>query len=230
MILDDGNYTVYIHTNKANGKRYVGITCKNPKKRWENGSGYTDSPKFWNAIKKYGWENFDHEIIASGLNKDEACHMERFLIKELDTQRNGYNIFEGGQAPKQTPESIEKTRQANLGRKLSDETRKRISESKTGEKHPNYGKHLKAETKEKIGNANRGRKASEETKRKLSESHMGYRPQCGRKATPVMCIETGIVYSTLHEAYRDTGIPFACIRNVCKGWQKTAGKLHWRYV
>lgn len=52
-------YIVYIHTNKINQKKYVGITSKTPERRWGiNGCNYKDCPAFWNAIQKYGWEEF----------------------------------------------------------------------------------------------------------------------------------------------------------------------------
>ena len=99
MIIENGAYTVYCHINKTNGKMYVGITSKkNPQERWRHGNGYADTPHFGAAIQKYGWNNFNHEIIASNLTEDEACNMERFLIKELNLldDKYGYNISEGG--------------------------------------------------------------------------------------------------------------------------------------
>lgn len=96
MQIYNRDYYVYIHTNKINGKMYVGLT-KNLKQRWSrNGSRYIESKKFWNAICKYGWDNFDHEIFAANLTREQACNMQKLLIKELDTIQNGYNISEGG--------------------------------------------------------------------------------------------------------------------------------------
>lgn len=92
-------FIVYMHINKINNKKYVGITCQTITKRWGAGEHYQGSPYFYRAIKKYGWDKFDHEIIATDLNEDEAKQLEIRLIKELNlTNSNfGYNLTAGGQ-------------------------------------------------------------------------------------------------------------------------------------
>ena len=62
-------YTVYRHTNKMNGKRYIGITKQKPERRWQNGYGYVGT-YFGNAISKYGWDAFEHEILFEGFTKE----------------------------------------------------------------------------------------------------------------------------------------------------------------
>lgn len=91
-------YYVYCHTNKINGKKYFGITRQKPERRWQNGAGYYKT-YFGNAIKKYGWDAFEHAIIASGLNKETAISIEIALIATHKTndRRYGYNISIGGE-------------------------------------------------------------------------------------------------------------------------------------
>ena len=92
------SYLIYKHTNKINDKCYIGQTCKKPEYRWcKDGSGYKKKQKkFWNAIKKYGWDNFTHEILYTGLTIEEANKLERELIQKYNSITNGYNISEGG--------------------------------------------------------------------------------------------------------------------------------------
>lgn len=91
------NYCVYMHTSPS-GKRYIGITKKNPNRRFNNGNGYKQNTIFWKAIKKYGWENIKHEILETNLTHDEACEREQFYISKYDTTNSlfGYNVTFGG--------------------------------------------------------------------------------------------------------------------------------------
>jgi hypothetical protein len=100
-------YCVYAHTNKINGKKYIGITCQKPEARWGiNGSRYLyeDSrtrSAFAEAIRKYGWENFTHEILYVGLTEAEAKQKEKELIAQYRTYIGfkdcmGYNMTLGG--------------------------------------------------------------------------------------------------------------------------------------
>ena len=79
-IIENGNYCVYIHTSPS-GKKYVGQTGKTPEQRWgKGGSHYLKKEKdgeymhqaFARAILKYGWDNIEHEVVASNLTREEA--------------------------------------------------------------------------------------------------------------------------------------------------------------
>lgn len=87
-------YCVYEHVF-PNGKKYIGISC-DAEKRWQNGNGYKTQRKIANAIKHYGWENVEHNIIVDGVTKEQAETLERYLVAELDTIKNGYNATIGG--------------------------------------------------------------------------------------------------------------------------------------
>ena len=93
-------YKIYAHINIANGKIYIGQTCKkNIDLRFgKNGIQYKKCPLFWNAINKYGWENFQHILLVDNITKEQANIVEIELIKKYRTNEPdfGYNISEGG--------------------------------------------------------------------------------------------------------------------------------------
>ena len=128
------NYCVYKHTSPS-GKVYIGITCQNPLRRWQNGFGYRLNDYFFRAITKYGWDNFRHEIILTGLSKEEACAAEVALIASHNSTDPscGYNISRGGEHSAPT-----------------EETRRKIGAKNKGRKPYTYGKHLSAEHRRKI--------------------------------------------------------------------------------
>lgn len=225
------NYYVYKHTNKVNGKVYIGITCQKPKQRWGNGKGYKKNKHFWHSIKKYGWnKGFDHEILYSGLSQRQAEVMEISLIAYYDsTDRNkGYNISLGGGLQ-------------------SEKTRQKISEAIKGENNPMYGKTHTEETRQKISEANIGKVLTEEHKRKISKGAKGKHAgeKCylyGKtghnhpKSKSVICITTGRCFGSTVEAARYYNSNDNSIGNCCRGKSKSAGKLPdgtklaWRYI
>jgi group I intron endonuclease len=91
------NYKVYVHIS-PDVKYYVGITKQKPNRRWRKGKGYSHNDYFDNAITKHGWDNFQHEIIASGITLEEANNFEQILIKTLRSNERefGYNLTDGG--------------------------------------------------------------------------------------------------------------------------------------
>ena len=108
-------YTVYQHINKINNKVYIGITSQIPEQRWgTNGNNYKSSPHFYSAIQKYGWDNFEHNILFTNLTKDEACSKEQELIKKFNSNNReyGYNSTSGGEMCKLNIEARNKISQA----------------------------------------------------------------------------------------------------------------------
>ncbi len=100
------SYIVYCHISPS-GKRYIGITAQIPRVRWKNGYGYEQCSAMWNAVKKYGWDNFQHVILNEGLTKEQAEAEEIRLISHWKTTdaRFGYNISAGGKGSNCGPRS-----------------------------------------------------------------------------------------------------------------------------
>lgn len=232
------SYCVYIHINKINNKKYVGITKTSPMKRWgKNGSAYTRDKTsiFGHAIEKYGWENFDHQIFTTGLDKECACALEIILIKILRAQdgRYGYNVQPGGQLGNTgiifSEESRIKMRKAKIGKKLSEEHKEHISEGLIGHKPANFtdeskeklrlantGKILSNETRGKISNALTGIVRSSETKQKISDNHANKHG--------VFCPQLNEYFDVMSDVTKKYGIPRSNIDKCVKGERKSAGK------
>lgn len=218
------SYTVYEHVNKQNGKRYIGITSKKPEDRWGNdGSKYVGSPKFYSAILQHGWDNFDHNIVASGLSKEEACAVEIELIARYDTNKTGYNITSGGDcAP------------------MSQETKDKLSKALLGNKN-GLGKPCSPEKAKKIGDAQRGRKFSEERRQHISEAKRG-KPHASpsidtcikisnsHKKRSVYCHETNEVYESVQQCARALNLDATSVCAVCKGKHAHVQGYHIQYA
>ena len=95
----ENNYCVYKHTNKINGKVYIGLTGNKPEYRWNHGRNYKHNAHFRSAIEKYGWDNFEHEIIMDGLSLSNAqvIEMINIMIHDACDRRKGYNLSAGGE-------------------------------------------------------------------------------------------------------------------------------------
>ena len=144
-------YWVYIHTC-PNGKKYVGITtASKPERRWLKGNGYRYNDHFYRAILKYGWDNFEHEVFEVD-SKEEMYRKEVELISfyHSNDPNFGYNHSVGGE-------------HGSLGCRCSEETRKKISETKKG-------KVLSEEHRKKISEAVKKRFSDPEVRRKRSEA------------------------------------------------------------
>lgn len=248
---NERRYYVYKHTlpksisGKDNDMVYIGITCLLPEKRWQNGNGYRKQDYFYNAIQKYGWDNFSHEVLYTGLTKEKAEQKEIELIKQYQSNNRsfGYNIANGGNTigtmSQETKIKISKANKGNqygIGHTVSEDARSRISKSMIGNQR-GKGQRMSEEMKlklaeshrtesfrKKLSEANKGRKMSEEAKKKNSEAHIGL----GTKK--VVCVETGIVYNSVAEAAEVNMIKgHGHISECCKGNRKTAGGYHWEY-
>lgn len=148
-------WCVYVHTSPSN-KYYVGITCQRPEARWRNGRGYSYNTYFTRAINKYGWDNFQHEVVATDLLEQEAKDLEKYLIKKLksNNEQYGYNLTEGGDGTC----GVSRYGEQNpfYGKKHTEETKTLMRQNHkdmSGENNSFYGKHHNEKSKQKIREA-----------------------------------------------------------------------------
>ena len=215
-------YTVYKHTTPSE-KVYIGITSKSPEERWLNGRGYQNNRHFTQAIQKYGWDNIQHEILATGLSKHQAENMEIELIARYDTTNpnKGYNNTHGG-------ECIGK--HTDVSKKLMSDIRKR--QYRSGElTHPMKGKHFSEESKQKMRNAHANKVLSEEHKRKISASAKGQRLGSDNHISrKVRCVETGETFDSITQASESIGVTRVAVSRCVRGQSHTAGGFRWEYA
>lgn len=216
-------YFVYVHVNKINNKKYVGITSQNPSLRWGgNGFRYTRDrhPKFNSAIKKYGWDNFEHIILEKELSYEEAITKEKYYIKLYDSFNNGYNSTLGGEG--------------TIGHEPWNKSKNQIYNENTL---------LKMSESKKGNTYRRGKKCTDEQKVRISESHKGLVSGFkGRKhkdesnalqSKPVgqytMDGELIKVYYGANKAAKETGLNQSKITLVCQGKRNQTGGFKWKY-
>ena len=104
---------IYYHKNKINGYMYIGQSKCNSDYikygRWgANGQGYKANKYFWHAIKKYGWENFEHGFFEDNISNELLNEKEKYYIALYHTYRqdpeykSGYNLTPGGEGSMNT--------------------------------------------------------------------------------------------------------------------------------
>jgi group I intron endonuclease len=183
---------IYKIENLINHKVYIGQS-KNIEVRWKEGltPGHMRSynSHLLNSIKKYGIENFSKEVILETWDMD---YWEKFFIQmyRSNDPKYGYNKTIGGQNAGYdfySDEVKDKIRQKAIGRKLSEETKQKLSILSKGENnarfgirgelHPCYGQHRTDEEKriisEKVKQAwtNKTEEEILEWKSNMSKNH-----------------------------------------------------------
>lgn len=192
-------YSVYKLT-APNGKCYIGMTQQSVERRWNCGHAYQHNIHLSNAITKYGWENFNKEVLFESTSKAEAEEKERSLISHYDSTNrlHGYNILPGG----------------NVSDGHSEETRHKISES--------VKKLQTDEVRARKSRDNKRRKVSEETREKLRQANLGNQhakgctrspevrarmsaAQKGRYVSPETCLRISIAKKGKVRIYDENG-------------------------
>lgn len=195
---------IYKYTNNVNNKIYIGKTYRLKERQIEHRCSKKRT-YFHNALYKYGYNNFTFSIVAVTDNDDMLNFLERYYIKKYKSNiiKFGYNLTDGGEGStgyKHTDDAKKKISLVHKDKKVSDETRKKMSESHKllftngtlsfkGANNPRWRGGIKKEkvfVPREIINShisealkgrtawNKGKKHTEETKRKISEKRKLY--------------------------------------------------------
>ena len=156
--LNEQKWIIYKHICKITGKLYIGQTSGFAlsddmmlKHRWSQQKCDKKCAALYNAIRKHGSDNFDHEVLENDIfSLNDANHAEEFWIAWYNTVAPyGYNIRPGGgQSP------------------FSEETKKKISEKLKGNKN-SVGAKRSQEVKDLLSRKAKSRGMSKEHKEKF---------------------------------------------------------------
>lgn len=219
---------IYETLNKVNGKKYIGKDSK-------NNPNYLGSGKYLKlAIKKYGRENFTKNIIQYCTSLEELNQAEVEWLAKLDC-KNSKDYYN----------AIDTITPCRKGRPLSEEHKKKISNSRKGKKHTKETKRILSQIKKgkkrgkysekhrkAISEGQKGKIISQKTRKKMSEIKKG-KPQLHlRKAIIQIEIGTGKIVNKFEKITNVTSFGFNsnAVQNCLKGTTKTSGGYIWKYA
>lgn len=150
---------IYLIFNRKNKKKYVGQAVdiedrwrkhKSPLRKNKHGNPHLQ--KAWN---KYGESSFKFSKLERVPEEKNLKDREQFWMDKLDVcnREKGYNICP-----------------LASGKRASEETKRKMSEAKKGNKAPHYGKKFSEETRKRMSKAQKGRKMHENNKKALLKS------------------------------------------------------------
>lgn len=201
---------LYIIINNLNNDIYIGITTRAFIERFNQHrtNSRTKNTHLYNAIRKYGLENFDFLPLvyySEEVDPEYIYQKEQETIEWYKTNHpeiNLYNMTDGGEG--------------KVGIKMSDETKRKMSEAHKGKQYSLGCKHSE-DTIKKRKEARIGYKHSEETIKKISEA----------KIKKCYCVETGEIFNSVKDASNKYTTNVSSVLN---GNRKTCCGLTFRFL
>lgn len=211
-------YTVYMHTVIENGKRYIGQCSRTAKERWGSNGHRYKGQLFYNAIKKYGWDNILHEIVAEGLTRKEADELEKELIAKYKSndRKYGYNITEGGRNGVGSPGGKNHNARAVIC----------LETNEIWECASYCARDLNVEQSSLNESLYHGYRCCGKHYRYLDD--VNYKPN--KDPYKVRCVETGEIWNSVKECAKATGKNKRTIAHYCRKERNSKDGLTYEYV
>ena len=224
-------WIIYKHTNKINGKCYIGQTKQLLSERWRNGNGYKNNLYFYNSILKYGWDNFSHEILEDNLqNLKQANEREMFWISKYDSFKNGYNLTAGGDNRNHLGIPILQIDINTLAIINSFQTI-RDAENVTGIDHTHISRCCRFDKKYVSAGGFYWCFQNEWNKNWMPKKKT---PPAAYNKKEIYQLDKSLnivnKFSSILEASKTTGINHSTIWQCCSGKKITAGNFYWCYI
>jgi group I intron endonuclease len=156
---------IYIITNKVNGKRYIGSSY-NAKRRQVIHRYYLNRNKHQNqhlqrAWNIYGPQSFEFAVVEEALTERLLEIEQKYLDEAKLNQDEYYNIcFDASSVflgRKHTEETKRKMSEKKKGLCKTEKHKQHMSEALRGAKNPNFGKHFSEEHRRKISESMKGK-------------------------------------------------------------------------
>ena len=189
---------IYRIHNKVNDKNYIGSSAMNAMYRWHNHKHLLRHQKHTNPHLQAAWDkdgenNFEFFIVEE-CDKDIILNREDYWINYYDSRnpQKGYNL-KTAEHHFHSEETKKKIGRGNKGKTVSDEAKKKISDTfknkpdefkhKMAEQMSERfsGKELSEEHKMKISQSEKGKIVSEETKRRMTIAKLNMSEETKKK-------------------------------------------------
>jgi len=111
---------IYLITNLVTGKKYIGFTSYDMKKRIGEHRSKAKAGSMYNlhqSIRKHGWDNFRVDVIDQTEDSNEARVLEIRYILEHKSFGGGYNMTPGGDGGPCTAEKAAAISKAKKGKR-----------------------------------------------------------------------------------------------------------------